>query len=64
MEKGIIKPGEIVHHIEHITPANIHDDSITLNENNLMLVCRDCHAAIHKGYEPRYKFDELGRVII
>lgn len=70
LANGIYKPGEIVHHITHINPDNISDTRVLLDWNNLQLVCRDCHADIHKdSYGPkrkarRYTVDELGRVII
>jgi len=63
LSKGIYKAGEIVHHKKHITPMNMTDPSITLSWDNLMLLCRDCHADVHKGRERRYDIDELGRVI-
>ena len=62
MSKGIIRTGEIVHHKIELTPENIHNPDITLNCDNLQLLCRDCHAAVHKP-EKRFKVDELGRVI-
>ena len=62
MSKGIIRTGEIVHHKIELTPDNIHNPDITLNFDNLQLLCRDCHAAVHKP-EKRFKVDELGRVI-
>lgn len=62
MSKGIYKAGEIVHHKVHLTPDNINDPNITLSYDNLMLLCRDCHALMHKP-EKRFKVDELGRVI-
>lgn len=37
-----------VHHIIHLTPGNIHDASITLNDKNLITLCRDCHFAVHE----------------
>lgn len=43
------RPGEIVHHIIHLTPRNIDNPSITLSEDNLELLCRDCHAQEHEG---------------
>ena len=61
--KGIVKPGEIVHHKIHISPENINDPEIALNFDNLQLVCRDCHAQIHDRKKRRYKVDELGRVV-
>lgn len=64
LSKGIVKPGEIVHHKIRLTPENINDPSITLDWNNLQLVCRDCHAAIHDKRQRRYKIDDYGRVIV
>jgi len=50
------KPGNIVHHKKHITPANINDPDITLNFDNLKCVCQDCHAIEHsKDTEPAIK---------
>lgn len=63
LAKGIYTPGEIVHHKTHITPKNIDDPNITLNWNNLELVCRLCHAAEHEQRKRRYRFDEAGKVI-
>lgn len=45
------RPAEIVHHIIWLTPVNINDINITLNKNNLVAACRECHALIHEGTE-------------
>jgi len=37
-----------VHHIIHLTPKNIGDPRVTLDEKNLIAVSRDCHFAIHE----------------
>ena len=63
LKQGIYRPGEIVHHKEHITADNVNDPEITLDFNNLVLVCRECHAKLHDRRKRRYKLDELGRVI-
>ena len=63
LSRGIYKAGEIVHHKLPLTPDTIKDPNIALNWNNLQLLCRDCHAAVHKPGK-RYKVDDLGRVII
>ena len=63
LSKGIIKPGEIVHHKVHLTPQNINDPAVTLAWDNLQLVCRDCHAVIHDARQRRYIIDDFGRVI-
>lgn len=64
LQEGRITAGELVHHKIWLTADNINDPDITLNWNNLMCVCRDCHAKIHEGKKRRYKVDEWGRVII
>lgn len=58
--------GEIVHHKTELTPRNIDDPMITLNEDNLETVCRTCHAIIHEGTPPiadGLAFDEDGNVV-
>lgn len=61
MESGIYSPGEVVHHKTPLTAWNINDPTITLNWDNLMLVCNACHQQIHSGR--RWKVDEFGRVV-
>lgn len=61
--KGLITPGEIVHHKTELTPENINRPEITLDWENLRLVCRECHAKAHGARERRYVVDELGRVV-
>lgn len=55
LEKGVISKGEIVHHKTYITDDNLDDPDVTLNWNNLELVCWSCHEAEHKGKNKRYK---------
>jgi len=59
--KGIIRHGDTVHHKVPITPENINDPEVTLNPDNLILLCRDCHALAHKKTK-RYKVNDLGQV--
>lgn len=63
LKKGLYRSGEIVHHKTALTPDNISNPAVTLNFDNLQLLCRDCHAIAHKPSK-RYKVDELGRVIL
>ncbi len=63
LRKGMYVPGEIVHHKIHLTPENINDPAITLNWNNLQLLCRTCHAEKHKR-KKRYRVDKNGNVIL
>jgi len=53
LERGVYRPGVIVHHINHITPENIGNTSITLDWSNLRYVCRDCHAKEHSHTQSR-----------
>ena len=49
------EPGEEVHHIEFLTPENITDSNITLGEDNLVLLCKNCHFLKHKDTNPLAK---------
>lgn len=64
LSRGLIVPGEIVHHKVPITPDNIDNPAITLSFDNLELVCRECHAIEHGAKVRRYKVDEFGRVTL
>ena len=55
-----------VHHITELTPQNINDDKVSLNPDNLMSLCRDCHSRITKNQSDivgDYIFDENGFII-
>ena len=62
---GQLVPAEIVHHKTFLSPENIDDPSVTLSHDNLMRVCRDCHARLHSNDNsvPRVAFGDDGRVI-
>ena len=62
LAKGIYRAGVIVHHKVHLSPENINDPDVTLNWNNLELLCRDCHGAEHEKIRRRYTVDEQGRI--
>jgi 5-methylcytosine-specific restriction endonuclease McrA len=47
LARGIVRPARVVHHVVPLSPANIHDSSVTLSLDNLMCVCMDCHALLH-----------------
>ncbi len=64
MKQGIVRAGEIVHHIKHITPTTMNDSSIAYNPDNLILLCRECHSKEHqKNKNKRVKINEWGKVI-
>ena len=62
LARGVFSPGEIVHHKIHLTPENISDPTITLNFDNLELLCRLCHADEHQRALRRFRVDASGRV--
>lgn len=64
MKQGRLNPAEEVHHITELTPDNIDDPSITLNPDNLVSLCRECHRARHGARQRRFTVDEFGRVTI
>ena len=63
LARGLITAGEEVHHKTFVTAANINDPYITLNPDNLILLCHDCHMKRH-GKWKRYKIGKCGEVIV
>lgn len=66
MEKGIVKPGIIVHHKVYLTPTNINNPDVTLNWDNLQLLCIDCHNKEHSKELPigeGLMFDAEGNLV-
>lgn len=62
------KPGYIVHHKIMLTEANINNPDISLNEDYLEYVCKDCHDmfeghGLNKGIKPLCRFDKDGQPI-
>jgi 5-methylcytosine-specific restriction enzyme A len=68
LSKGTHTPANTVHHIEYLTPDNINDVTITLNWDNLELLCATCHQ--HEHYLRHgvtrigTRFDEYGDLVI
>lgn len=68
LDKGIVKPGYIVHHKELLTPENINNPYVTLNWDKLEYVCQDCHNKEHHGNDHEVvreglTFDEKGELV-
>jgi len=60
------KQGYIVHHKKHITPENIDNPNITLNHENLMYLCLECHNMIHSAnnqVQEGLRFNEFGDLV-
>ena len=70
-------PAEEVHHKTRLTPANIGDVKISLNPDNLINLCKNCHFEEHKSdkahgirkanglsdCDDEYEFDENGMLV-
>lgn len=57
----------IVHHKIFLNDSNVYDKNITLNENNLEGVCKECHENIHHpnvSLRNEYEFDDAGNLVI
>ena len=54
-------PAEEVHHIVRLSPDNIWDTNITLNPDNLISLCKDCHFAEHKAEKEAGKYKANGK---
>ena len=56
----------IVHHIEYLNDTNIGNKNISLGEDNLEGLCKDCHEKEHHqdlATRKDYDFDEDGNLI-
>lgn len=62
LSNGVMRPAELVHHKIELTPDNIDNPEITLSHDNLMALCRSCHAEIHGYVKKRYKVLPNGNV--
>ena len=56
--------GNEVHHIIHLKPDNVSDPTISVNQDNLKLLCNECHNKVHGRFQGRakYFFDEEGNI--
>ena len=52
--------GVEVHHKERLSIDNVNDSSISLNQENLELLCRECHNREHKRFSKCVRFDANG----
>lgn len=62
---GLYTPGTEVHHKIPLTPDNLADPDVTLNFQNLMLLCDSCHKAVHRELENitrRWSVDADGKI--
>ena len=52
-----------VHHKERLTVDNVNDLSISINQDNLELLCRECHNQVHRRFSKEVRFDKDGNLI-
>lgn len=61
------RPAEEVHHIIRLSEKNINDPNVTMNLDNLMCLCYECHKKEHrwdvKSCLPKISFDAQGNII-
>ena len=69
------QPAEEVHHKIHLTPGNLYDPRVSLNPDNLISLCKDCHFKEHvadkingknqkvRNFTDYYEFDETGQLV-
>ena len=60
-QRGLIVPAEEVHHKIKLTPKNINRPEITMNWENLIALCQDCHKEMHRKTK-RWRVDDDGNV--
>ena len=64
---GKYVPGDEVHHKIYLTPENINNPDVTLNWDNLILLCASCHSKEHNDkFSPLREdvmFDENGDLV-
>ena len=73
MEKGELKPADVVHHTTPLTVENMGDPDVSLNQERLVALCHDCHTEVHKMLgvgalnhreeKPRVGYDDEGNVV-
>lgn len=69
LSRGVIEAGSKdrpleVHHKTPITQENLSNPEITLNWENLELLCKTCHDEERERREKRWKVDPAGRVAV
>ena len=55
--------GQEVHHKKRLNIDNVNDTSVSINPDNLELLCRDCHNKEHKRFSAENRFDNDGNLI-
>lgn len=64
LKEGRITTGAEVHHVVELTPDNIGNPAVTLNWDNLCLLCHDCHMKRHAKNPRRYFIDQATGAVV
>lgn len=62
LKRGLTVPGTEVHHKIRLTPENLKDPSVSMNWENLELLCDECHREEHA--KRRWRADEYGHIML
>ncbi|MCK9577859.1 MAG: HNH endonuclease [Clostridia bacterium] len=54
---------EEVHHIIRLNQENILDASVSINSENLVMLCKDCRNKEHQRFNKDTRFDEEGNFV-
>ena len=67
LKENRVTIGLILHHKILLTLKNINDFSISLNEDNLQLLCQECHNKVHHSssevIRKGARFDSEGQIV-
>ena len=65
LEQGRITSGVYVHHVIPLDRVNVEDPRISLNHENLRLLCMKCHNETHYGKKKdlNYRFQDDGTIV-
>ena len=55
--------GQEVHHKKRLSVENVNDASLSVNQDNLELLCKDCHNKEHKRFSIETRFDAEGNLL-
>jgi 5-methylcytosine-specific restriction endonuclease McrA len=54
--------GQEVHHIVRLNVNNVSDVGVSINQDNLELLCKECHNKEHKRFKKEMRFDAYGNL--
>lgn len=55
--------GQEVHHKNRLTVDNVAEVSVSINPENLELLCKECHNKEHRRFSKEIQFDDDGNLL-